>query len=194
MARGRLQHHVSPARQQRRARQHALHRDRDRIGDAHQRGEQAGALHQARAGERLDARADLVGRQALVTEENGQGQIGAAGMVEAGEGPVGDEVEALLAAIVGMGAPADIGKQACGVPETLFCLGFRKADGIDEPARPGPQFLAVSGRARAQQVEVLGRPRAADRAVASPHRASGRACPRARRRPRWRSPSAARGG
>ena len=102
-------------------------------------------------------RADLVGRQALVTEEDRQRQIGAAGMIDADEGGVGDDVEALLAAIVGMRAPADIGEQAGGVPQPLSrSVSGRPTDSMNRLG-PGQQLLAMAGRAGAQQVELLGR-------------------------------------
>ena len=41
-------------------------------------------------------------------------------MVDADEGGVGDDVERLLAAIVRMGAPADVGEQAGGVAQALL--------------------------------------------------------------------------
>ena len=41
-------------------------------------------------------------------------------MVDADEAGMRDDVERLLAAIVGMRAPADIGKQAGRLPQPLF--------------------------------------------------------------------------
>ena len=71
-------------------------------------------------------------------------------MIEADEGGVGDEVVGLFAAIVGMGAPGDVGEQAGGVAQPrLLGVSSRWV----EPrncARPGEQLLAVAGRARAQ--------------------------------------------
>ena len=44
--------------------------------------------------------------------KHGERQIGAARMVDGGEAAMGDDVERLLAAIVRVRAPADIGQQA----------------------------------------------------------------------------------
>ncbi len=45
-------------------------------------------------------------------------------MVDADEGRVGDDVERLLAAIVRMRAPADVGEQAGGVAQPLLLGGL----------------------------------------------------------------------
>ena len=38
-------------------------------------------------------------------------------MINSSEGRIGDDIERLFAAIIGMRAPADIGKEAGGVPQ-----------------------------------------------------------------------------
>ena len=58
--------------------------------------------------------------QADMPEVIRQRHIGAAVMVDADEGGVGDDVEALLAAIIGMGAPADVGQQAGRMAQALL--------------------------------------------------------------------------
>jgi hypothetical protein len=50
-----------------------------------------------------------------MTEEHGQRNEGPAGMIDRDEGRIGDDVERLLAAIVGMSPPADIGEKAGGM-------------------------------------------------------------------------------
>ena len=44
-------------------------------------------------------------------------EVGAAGVVDAGKAGVRDDVERLLAAIIGVRTPADIGEQARGVAQ-----------------------------------------------------------------------------
>ena len=55
-----------------------------------------------------------------MAEINGEREIGAALMVDAEERRIGDGVEALLAAMIGMGAPADIAQQAGRVAQPLL--------------------------------------------------------------------------
>ena len=45
-------------------------------------------------------------------------------MIDADEGGVGDDVERLLAAIIRMRAPADVGEQAGGVAQAAFLRGL----------------------------------------------------------------------
>src|SRR5689334_20398460 len=78
-------------------------------------------------------------------------------MIDAGEAAVGDDVERLLAAIIGMGAPADIGKEARGMAQAAL-LGILVETGRrHEPIGPLDQLLAVARRARAQPVQVARR-------------------------------------
>jgi hypothetical protein len=70
-------------------------------------------------------------------------------MVDADEGGVGDDVEALLAAVVGMRPPADVGKQAGGVAQSALGGRLGQAESCDEAIRPGAQLLAMGGRAGA---------------------------------------------
>ena len=48
-------------------------------------------------------------------------------MIDADEGGVGDDVERLLAAIIGMRAPADVGKQAGGLTQALLLRALVEA-------------------------------------------------------------------
>ncbi len=77
-------------------------------------------------------------------------------MVNRDESGIGDDVERLLAAIVGMRAPADVGQEAGGVTQPPLVRGLVEARGGHEAVGPGDQFLAVRGRARAQDVELAG--------------------------------------
>ena len=70
---------------------------------------------------------------------------------------VRDDVERLLAAIVGMRAPADVGEQAGGVAQPLLLGVLVDAGRRHEGVGPGDQLLAVLRRARAQQVQFLRR-------------------------------------
>ena len=65
---------------------------------------------------------------------DGERQIGAAGMVDADEGGVGDDVQALLAAIVGMRAPADVGEQAGRRAQPLLLRRLLEAERGHAPA------------------------------------------------------------
>src|SRR5690349_7245333 len=87
--------------------------------------------------------------------EIGERQIGAAGMIDADEGGMGDEVEALLAAIFRMGPPADVTEQAGCNAEARFFSRLVEAEGLEHHSRPWAQLLHVPGRARAQIGELL---------------------------------------
>src|SRR5712691_1783589 len=79
------------------ARQDARHRGRGEIGDAHRPTEKVGALQQPLR-RKL---AQPVGRLLLPADmavEHGEREKRAAGMIDAGEGGIGDDVERLLAA------------------------------------------------------------------------------------------------
>ena len=110
---------------ERRARQHAGLRRRNQIGHPHRGAEHAGAIERAGRGQFADARRQLlVVRHADVAEEHRQREIGAAGMVDAEKAGVRDDVERLLAAIVRMRAPADVGEQAGGVAQPPLLGGL----------------------------------------------------------------------
>ena len=70
---------------------------------------------------------------------------------------MGDDVERLLAAVIGMRAPADIGKQARGVAQPAFLAGLFEARRRHEAVGPCDQLFAVARRARAQLVEMARR-------------------------------------
>ena len=143
---------------ERRARQHARLRGRHHVGDAHRRAEHAGAVEHAGRGKFADARRQfLVVQQADVAEEHRKREIGAARMIDADEAGMGDDVERLLAAIVRMRAPADVGEQAGGVAQPLLLGALVDAGRRHERVGPGDQLLAVLRRARAQQIELVRR-------------------------------------
>ncbi len=151
------QHQTTALHHHRRLRQHAGSRGRDQIGDAQRRAQDAGAIEHARGGKLAQPRRQLVVDQADVAEEHGERDEGAAGMIERDEGAVGDDVERLLAAIVGMRAPADVGEEAGGVPQPPLLRGLVETRGRHERVGPGDELLAMGGRARAQEVELARR-------------------------------------
>ena len=59
-----------------------------------------------------------------MAEEDRKREKGAAGMVDADERRVRDDVERLLAAIIRMRAPADIGEQAGRMTQALLLGGL----------------------------------------------------------------------
>src|SRR5262249_61704490 len=79
---------------------------------------------------------------------------GAAGVIDCDEGGVSDDVERLLAAIVGMCPPADVGEKARHVAQPPLFRGLVEPGGRHEAVGPGDQLLAMGGGARAQHVEL----------------------------------------
>ena len=72
-------------------------------------------------------------------------------VVDATERGMGDQDEALLATVVGVGAPADVGQQAGGVPQPPLLLGLLRARRLEQGIRPGAKLGGVLGRPRAQR-------------------------------------------
>ena len=62
-----------------------------------------------------------------MAEEYRERQISAAGMVDAAEAAVRDDVERLLAAIIRVRPPADIAEEARGMAQPLFLRRFVEA-------------------------------------------------------------------
>ena len=76
-------------------------------------------------------------------------------MIDPDKGRVRDDVERLLAAIVRMRPPADVGQQAGGVTIAPLVRGLIEAGARHESVGPSDQLVAVHRRTRAQQIEVL---------------------------------------
>src|SRR5712691_10972547 len=117
------------------ARQDPRHRGGSEIGDAHRPAENAGTLQEPFRGKF----AQPVGRLLLppdVAVEHREREKRPAGMVDAGEGGIGDDVERLLAAIIGMRAPADIGEQASSVAQPFLLGGLLDLDRLQEAVGP----------------------------------------------------------
>ena len=173
-------------------RQDALHRAGDEIGDAERGGERPRAFAIAERRELAEPGAELLVRQAGVAVVDGERQVGAAGMVDADEGGVGDDVQALLAAIVGMRAPADIGEQAGRRAKPLLLVGLLEAERRPSPrpstgSAPRHAPASASGACSARTP-----PKAAGRPSAPWRRALRKAGLRAARAPRSRRSSACR--
>ena len=92
-------------------------------------------------------RRQIIVFQPDMAEEHGERQIGAAGMIDRHECGVRDDVERLLAAVVGMRAPADVGKQARRVAQAALVGGLAEAGRSHELVGPGDQLIAVRRRA-----------------------------------------------
>ena len=90
-----------------------------------------------------------------VAVEDGQRQEHAARMIDAGKAGVGDQVEALLAAVVGVRAPADVGDEAGGIAQAPFLGRLLGAGRLEQRIRPLAQLPGVLDGARAQ-ARVLG--------------------------------------
>src|SRR5437763_8477606 len=89
-----------------------------------------------------------------MAEEHRQREISAALMIDTGKTAMRDDVERLLAAVIGMRAPADISHQARGMAEPALLAGFVKAGGRHEAVGPSNQLFAMARRARAQLIEM----------------------------------------
>src|SRR5579883_2602122 len=101
-------------------------------------------------------RRELIVVETDMAKEHRQREERAAGVVDADEGRVRDDVERLLAAVVGMVAPADVAEQAGGVAQALFLRALLDAGRRHEPVGPDGELLPVARRAGAQLVELLG--------------------------------------
>ena len=92
-----------------------------------------------------------------MAEEDRKREIGAPRVVDADEGRVRDHAQRLLAAVVGVCAPTDVGQQAGGVAQPLFIGVFVDAGRRHEFVGPGNQLLAMLWRTRAQPVQLARR-------------------------------------
>ena len=136
--------------------------DRQHVGGADGRADDAGAPVELLRHDRLQPLGQPVLVLALgiaagadVAEVDGERQEHAARMVDAAERRVRDQDQALLAAVVGMRAPADVGEQAGGVAQAPLVVGLLRARRLEQGVRPGAQLDGVLGRPR-PQAGVLG--------------------------------------
>src|SRR6516162_2424068 len=95
----------------RRLRQHAGGRGGNEVGDAQRGAENAGAVEHAGRDEFAQAGREFLVNEADMAEEYSERNKGAARMIDGDEGSIGDDVERLLAAIVGVCPPADVGEK-----------------------------------------------------------------------------------
>src|SRR6201999_3591926 len=95
--------------------------------------------------------------QAGIAVEYRERDEGSALMGDAAEIAVGDEVERLLATVIRMHPPSDVGEQAGGVTQPAFFLGFPDFDDPEQAIGPVDQLLRMTRRAGEQLVEVLRR-------------------------------------
>ena len=153
---GQGQHHLRLGANHRHARQNAGHGGGDDIGYPQGGTEQAGPVEQARGHQHANLRVDVL-IQPQMAVGGGQGKIGAAGMVDAGKIGMGDDVEALLAAVIWMGAPADVRQQTAGVAQPRFVRHLLQMGRLHEGIGPQAEVLAVARRTRAQQVQLARR-------------------------------------
>ena len=72
-------------------------------------------------------------------------------MIDRDERRVGDDIERLFAAVIGVGTPADVGEQTGRMAQSLPSAVSSRPDVLNEAIRPLDQLLdhgAVSGSAR----------------------------------------------
>jgi hypothetical protein len=67
-------------------------------------------------------------------------------MADRAEIAVGDQTQRLLAAMVGMHPPPDIGKQTGGMAQAAVFRGFPQLHHPDQTIGPGDQFFGMARR------------------------------------------------
>ena len=144
-------------------RQYARPRRRYQMGDAKCRTEHAGALEHRRRHQFLnDRRRFVLLAQAGVAVEHRQRDKRPALMADRAEIAVGDQIERLLAAIVGMHPPSDVRQQAGGMAQAAILVGFPQLHDPHQTIGPFDQFLGMARGSRQQLVQRL---RGADQSV-----------------------------
>src|SRR4029079_3875516 len=117
------------------------------ISAAHGSADHACTIEHASGRELAQPRRQILFAQSRMTEVNGQREIGAARMINRHESTVRDDVHRLLAAIVRMGAPADVAEQAGGVSQPLFVGCLFQSCRRNKTIGPRNKFLTVQWRA-----------------------------------------------
>src|SRR5690606_4990642 len=102
-------------------------------GDADRSTEKARTFDEERRGELLERGAYPLLAQTLIAVIIRQSEIGPAGMIDTGERRVGDDVQPLFAAIIGMGAPADIGEMAGRMAQPYVLRVFLQLQALGQP-------------------------------------------------------------
>ena len=76
-------------------------------------------------------------------------------MVHTGERAVGDGVKRVVAAVIGMSPPGDVGHEAGGVTQPdVLCGSPARRRGV-QSIRPGAEIGTVAGAARHLAIDVL---------------------------------------
>ncbi len=125
------------------------------MGGTHGGADDAGALQLLPATSSRSRCVSFVLRRAHVAIIDGERQERPIGVVEPAERRVGDDVEALLAAVVGMRPPGDVGDQAGGMAQPPFVGALLWSRCDKNLVGPVAQLAGMFGRARAQPRPVL---------------------------------------
>src|SRR5882757_5541535 len=113
--------------------------------DTERRAEQTGALELRRGQQLLHRQRRLVFlTQAGIAIEYRQSDKGALDVGDCAEIAVDDEAERLLATVVGMHAPADVGEQAGSVAQAAVLLGLAQLDHAREAVGPADQLAGMA--------------------------------------------------
>ncbi len=142
---------------QTRARQHARHRRRQQIADAHERPENARAHEQTRRQQGAQIRQPLSPVEPFVTKDDGKRKEGAARMIDGDERPLRDDIHGALRAIFRMGAPSDVGEQTGGVTQPALFLGFVDSAFVHKGVGPIDEIVAIARGARECRLQFAGR-------------------------------------
>src|SRR6185312_1180827 len=137
-------------------RQHAGPRGRDQMRDAECSAQDLGAVQHRRRHLLLDDPRRLVLlAEARIAEEHRQPDESAALVSDRAEIAVDDGFKRLLAPMVGVHPPADIGQQAGGMAQPAVFPGLAQMHDARQAIGPLDQFLGVARRARQQLVQAL---------------------------------------
>src|SRR6185437_261248 len=79
---------------------------------------------------------------------------GPALMADRAEISVEDEMQRLLAAVVGMHAPADVRQQAGGMPQAAVFVGLPQFHGTDQAVGPADQLFCMPRGPRQQLLRL----------------------------------------
>ena len=123
-----------------------LCRSCENVGDTHGSTQNARTIQHPCCGKLTQPRGQILFTQPGVTKINRQREIRAAGMVDRNEGTVRDDIHRLLAAVIRVGAPANVRQQTSGVAQPALIRTFLKSGGLHKTIGPVDQFLAVVRR------------------------------------------------
>src|SRR5207245_8286367 len=115
-------------------------------GDTQRGAKYARTIEYAGRGKLAQPRRELLVHEADVPEEHGESNEGATRMIHGDESGISDDIERLLAAVIGVRPPADIREQTCHVTQSPLLCGLFQAGRRHEAVGPGDQLLAMGGR------------------------------------------------